>query len=447
MSGGTFACESAGSGLLQSPFLKMGSGSLSPAKVGDDGAVMDEIKRRGFADPELVAVESAAIELATNRTDAVLAAYARREDTFGGRYVAADTMKELMPRFAESAQSRSRFNGAVHNAAAVLSAEQYRRLIVAGPRDGRDKVYFVTGIPGAGKSSSIAFYGQRQDVAVVFEGQMSRPGPSMDKIEHALKSGFSVAVVAVHVPPETALDRTHKRFIDPQNGRGASIAVMSEIQGDLPAGLQQVRDRFGDGVFLVVVDNTTARQLHHGGWEALDILKQEGNREHIRERLFAALERGYRQGRFNDGFYRQSAGREPEKSRERQESYGDRSADRRGIQADGTRPGIPAGDPEKDSLSLQTLGAEATRLGLILRDGERFGRSVQGEVVAGSSQHVLVKVSDMVALSYERDSLDRAVSMGERLRIEPGHDSHRVHEVEQGGLKERVIQKDQGRER
>lgn len=49
-------------------------------------------------------------------------------------------------------------------------------------------------------------------------------------------------------------------------------------------------------------------------------------------------------------------------------------------------------------------------MGLILRDGERFGRSVQGEVVAGSSQHVLVKVSDMVALSYERDRLDRAVS-------------------------------------
>lgn len=62
-----------------------------------DGGVMDEIKRRGFADPELVAVESAAIKRATNRTDSVLAAYARREDTFDGRYVAADTMKELMP--------------------------------------------------------------------------------------------------------------------------------------------------------------------------------------------------------------------------------------------------------------------------------------------------------------------------------------------------------------
>lgn len=320
---------------------------------------MDEIKRRGFADPELVAVESAAIELATRRTDDVLVAYAQRADTFGGRYVAADTMKELMPRFAASAQSRSRFNGAVHNAAAVLSAEQYRRLIEAGPRDGRDKVYFVTGIPGAGKSSSIAFYGREPDVAVVFEGQMSRPGPSIEKMNHALTAGFSVTVVAVHVPPETALDRTNARFMDPHNGRGASIAVMSEIQGELPAGLQQVRDRFGERVFLVVVKNTTEQQRFHSGWGALDILKQEGNREHIKHRLFEALERGYQQGRFSDGFYRQAAGRFPEVGREGQEVSGNRGIDRGGIQTHGARSGLSSGDPEKNALSLQTIQAEA----------------------------------------------------------------------------------------
>lgn len=107
---------------------------------------------------------------------------------------------------------------------------------------------------------------------------------------------------------------------------------------------------------------------------------------------------------------------------------------------------IPQG-PVTLAESRQVLEMAASHQRLVMRDGQTFGRIAQGEVVAGSSHHVLVKVSDMVALSYERDSLDRAVSMGERLRIEPGHDSHRVHEVEQGGLKERVIQKDQGRER
>ncbi|MDO4682860.1 MAG: hypothetical protein Q4B17_08735 [Lautropia sp.] len=33
------------------------------------------------------------------------------------------------------------------------------------------------------------------------------------------------------------------------------------------------------------------------------------------------------------------------------------------------------------------------------------------------------------------------------VRVEPGHDSHRVHEVEQGGQKAPVQQHEQGRER
>lgn len=89
----------------------------------------------------------------------------------------------------------------------------------------------------------------------------------------------------------------------------------------------------------------------------------------------------------------------------------------------------------------------AAHRGLIVRDGDSFDRGIKGEVVAGSSHHVLVRVSDQVGLVYGRDRLDREVQVGERVSIEPGHDSHRVHEVEQGGLKERVIQKDQGRER
>jgi len=49
-------------------------------------------------------------------------------------------------------RSRNALNAAVHNAAAVLSAEQFHRLVEHGPQPGRDMVVFVTGIPGAGKS-------------------------------------------------------------------------------------------------------------------------------------------------------------------------------------------------------------------------------------------------------------------------------------------------------
>jgi hypothetical protein len=85
---------------------------------------VERIDRRGFCEPELDAVEAAAIELAPDSTSKVLAAYALKPDTHGGRYVCADSIKELLPRFNESPQARSRFNGAVHNAAAVLPLER-----------------------------------------------------------------------------------------------------------------------------------------------------------------------------------------------------------------------------------------------------------------------------------------------------------------------------------
>jgi hypothetical protein len=269
---------------------------------------MEPIHTHGFADPVKAEAEAAAIERATRHTDAVLADYTARPDTFGGRYVCADTFKELLPGYAQSRESRNALIDAVHNASAVLSAEQFRRMVDLGPRPDRDKVVFVTGIPGAGKSSSVAA-AIAGTAAVVFEGQLSRPEPGMRKIEHALQKRFNVEILAVHVAPEVALERTHARYLDPNNGRGAPLAVMADIQGNLPAGLRQIQQRFGKNVGLTVLDNSPGQRTSHEGWEAIFILEKEGNREHIHRRLAAALEAGYSAGRYDDGFYVQAAGR------------------------------------------------------------------------------------------------------------------------------------------
>ncbi len=213
---------------------------------------MEPIQSRGFSDPAKIKAETAAIKLAETNTDKVLAAYAARPDTFGGRYVAADTFKELMPGFGESRASRNALNGAVHNAAAVLSSEQFRRVVEHGPQPGRETVVFVTGIPGAGKSTTIA-RAVEGSATVVFEGQLSRPETAMQKIEHALQKGFKVEIVAVHVTPEVALERTNSRYLNRNNGRGASLNVMADIQGNLPAGLRQIEERFGKNVGLTVL--------------------------------------------------------------------------------------------------------------------------------------------------------------------------------------------------
>ena len=97
--------------------------------------------------------------------------------------------------------------------------------------------------------------------------------------------------------------------------------------------------------------------------------------------------------------------------------------------------------------SRQVLEMAALQRRLILRDGDVLGRAVQGEVVAGSSQHVLVRISDMVALSYERGKLEREVSVGDRVVIEPGQDKHRVHEQNQAFDKDHGRDQGLGRER
>ncbi|MCL2635639.1 MAG: zeta toxin family protein, partial [Betaproteobacteria bacterium] len=276
----------------------------------------------------------------------VLAAYAARTDTFGGRYVAADTFKELMPGFAESRESRNALNGAVHNTAAVLSSEQFRRVVEKGPQAGLDRVVFVTGIPGAGKSSTVA-NALQNEAGLVFEGQLSRPEPAMRKMEEAQQKGFKVEIVAVHVAPEVALERTNSRYLDPNNGRGASLNVMADIQGNLPAGLRQIQEKFGQSVGLTVMENNTGQQIYHEGWGAIPVLEKEGHREQIHQRLSTALDAGYRDGRYSDGFYTQAAGREPGRSMASQ----NRPEDGRGQQADGNRPGIPQADPKHDALN------------------------------------------------------------------------------------------------
>jgi hypothetical protein len=275
---------------------------------------MEPINTRGFTDPAKIGAQARAIERATKHTNEVLAEYAARSDTFGGRYVCADTFKELMPGFAQSPQSRNALNGAVHNSAAVLSSEQFRRMVDRGPQPGRDTVVFVTGIPGAGKSSTVAT-SMSKSAAVVFEGQLSRPEPAMQKIDHALQKGFKIDIVAVHIAPEVALERTNYRYNDPNNGRGASLAVMSDIQGNLPAGLRQIQERYGKNVGLRVLDNNPGQQIFHNGWGAISVLEKEGNREHIHRRLATALDAGYDDGRYSEGFYTQAAGRAPQRAR------------------------------------------------------------------------------------------------------------------------------------
>jgi hypothetical protein len=255
--------------------------------------ILEKIKRIGFAEPDRQAVENAVIQAVETDPEKFIQAYVADEWSHGGRYICSDLFKEQFEQFSASNENRDRYTNPVHNASAVLASEQYRRTIAnVSSTPERDTVIFLTGIPGAGKTSSVIRDGKPfpENCCAIYEGQLSRPAFGIKKIQQALDAGLKPYIVVVHSKSENALENTFKRFAE--HGRGASINVMAEIQGDLPNGLQEIHRYFGDKVALIVKDH---RDRNHPktleGWKHLNVLGSEGNHEEIKRRLEAELER------------------------------------------------------------------------------------------------------------------------------------------------------------
>ena len=71
-----------------------------------------------------------------------LAEYRAHPESFGGRYVCADLFKETFPQYRANQEARNRYNNPVHNAAAVLSSEQFRRALAAPARQSATSFFF-----------------------------------------------------------------------------------------------------------------------------------------------------------------------------------------------------------------------------------------------------------------------------------------------------------------
>lgn len=313
-----------------------------PAK--DATINLSTIKLNEYADHDRALVQQAVAEAVKADPESFIDAYRRHEEAHGGRYVAADLFKETFAEYSASNDSRNRYNNPVHNSAAVLSAELFKQNLEEH-RDSDKQVVFLTGTPGAGKTSFVLAGGEIQaDVAMVFEGQLSDPVTSIEKIQQVLDAGLVPAIRVVHVKPEFALANTLTRFED--KGRGASINVMASIQGGLPDSLEQIRKQYGDAVELTVIDKRLPKQLTiQTGWQHVELLKSEGQNEHIKSALSTALERRRSEGGLSDPAYKQAAGLPPVAR-----STALLRAATRGGEANEQRPGISGGNKSTNIL-------------------------------------------------------------------------------------------------
>lgn len=273
---------------------------------------LEVIKLRSFAEPDRSEVQRRVAQQVEQDPEKFLARYAADPRSHNGRYVNSDLMKEMFDEYRESRKARSRYNTAVHNAAAVLASEQFRRAIADDSGSSRDTAIFLTGIPGAGKTSHVLRGGELSPfVRVLYEGQLAKPEQALEKISIAVDLGLRTKIFVVHIQPERALQNTLDRF--KQYGRGASIEAMASIQGNLPESLEIIKRRFGNFVDFRVIDRRATLERELLGWQHLAELRSEGNYEHIKQNLTRSLRREYGSGRITQDAYEQGMGSSPGK--------------------------------------------------------------------------------------------------------------------------------------
>jgi hypothetical protein len=271
---------------------------------------LESIIRRTFLQADRTEVQERIARQVELDPEPYFARYLADPRSLGGRYVNSDLMKEMFDDYNQSKEARRRYNSPLHNTAAVLASEQYRRIISDDLAPYRDIAIFLTGIPGAGKTTYVLKGGDlADDVRVLYEGQLANPNQAIPKIEQAINAGLRAYITVVHLPADQALQNTIYRF--EAEGRGASIEAMASIQGRLPDGLRAIHECFRNNVDLTIVDRRGTIPIRLRGWQYLSELESEGNYEDIKKRLTNFIEREFRAGLISESAYDQAIGRVP----------------------------------------------------------------------------------------------------------------------------------------
>ena len=298
---------------------------MRTAGAGGDVPALGPIWRVRFGAADRMAVQEAAARAAETDPAPFYARFAALPQTLGGRFISADAFKETFDAYQGEPAHHQRYAAPLHNTCAALANAWLRRVLRQPHAPGGDTVIFITGIPGAGKTSAVLVAAWGADgvwpprsqtgglplpgVHALYEGPLVKPETALSEIRDALDAGLRPVIIALHPAPEQALENTLRRFA--VIGRGASIHNMARLQGNLPEGLAAVHAAFGDAVALRIIDR---RNFDHpkplAGWAHLPVLTSEGNREHIQKRLEKHLDA--LRGQLPAAAWRQAGGFAPE---------------------------------------------------------------------------------------------------------------------------------------
>lgn len=399
-------------------------------------ALASLILERDFSQsPALAAVQEDAIDMATNETDLMLAKYNQHSETHGGRYVCADTFKEIFPAF-ENQGDRAKVNNAIHNSAAVLSSTQFREVLKRDEPE-RTKAVFVTGIPGSGKTTTVTNALMNDKVKVLFEGQLANPQSAFSKIEDCLAAGLKVTIAAVHIDAEKALDNTFKRFNG--YGRGASIGIMAEIQGNLVKGLTEIKERFGEKVEFVGFDQNQKSRLMTD-WQDICQTLSVGTKEEILETLAVKSHHDFSTGKISQACFDQAKGvTDVQALIERRSDQTDYSQSQVVVNSAGSLLQHKTDGIWRDVEKFPAEGMKAAVHPLANAKKAEVGKSYQGEIVHRDAVSVFQKTAQGL-VRHSAYQLSNQVSIGQKctIRHEAGKRPEVSQDVETRAVKRRL---------
>ncbi|RQQ88749.1 hypothetical protein DF134_19115 [Burkholderia stagnalis] len=262
-----------------------------------------------------------------------------------------------------------------------------------------------------------------RDAVMVFEGQMSNFDTSRDKIQKVLDAGYRAHIIVVHARVENALDNTLQRFYE--EGRGSSIATIANIVGNLPESLERLHNFFGQNLLLDVVDvRDRSNPVQLQGFENVDVLKSEGNYEHIQKRLQQRVEDQREFGRIDEDAYRQAVGLPPRDRHELDSAGHERhqgNARERSRSTEGSGQAVLSQFPTPERAGQLPAGLRITESSSLGRD-----IVVQGKVVDVSDKHVVVQTGRTDGVRFTKDELSGNVHLGQNVQMK-----HETHEQKQ----------------
>lgn len=269
-------------------------------------------------------------------------------------------------------------------------------------------------------------------------------GPANDRTVFAFKEDIPIKAELIKVTIEEA---NHMRGLDKRqfaDKMGEVYAAVNELHPFREGNGRTTREYMGQ------LAQESGHQLDFGKvdkavWNEAAKQSSRGNLEPVKQVFYeiTTVERAVAFDRVvNKETQREALAKHPEldaafkRLYEAQRSGGDIEQARAEVSRELYGGRLVTGGVTKDE-SARVIEHAAAYRGLIVRDADRLGGTYQGEVVAVSSHHAMLKVGDMVAVRYERENLNRDVHVGERVSIQYGRDQSQVYEPGQEPQRDR----------